>query len=52
LSDPVAVTVGLVAARLYVDARKRRNSYVPAVVGIVTVQGREVTPGPTYVDCR
>ena len=32
--------------------RKRRNSYVPAVAGMVTVHERVVTPEPTYTYCR
>src|SRR5512134_2171070 len=46
------VTVGLVAARTYPLFRNRRNSYVPGVVGIVTVHVRVVTPAPTKVHVR
>jgi hypothetical protein len=49
---PTTVTGTLVAAREYPLFGKRRNSYVPEVVGIVTVHERVVTPLPTYVYCR
>src|SRR5690242_19608373 len=41
------VTEGLVVTRVLFT--NKRNSYVPAAVGITTVQLREVTPAPTYV---
>jgi hypothetical protein len=40
---------GLVAARVEPLFRNSRNSYVPAVDGIVTVHVRVVIPAPTYV---
>jgi hypothetical protein len=47
LFDESTVTVGLVARRT--EFTKRRNSYVPAVVGIVVVHVLVVTPDPTNV---
>ena len=47
LSDGSTVTGGLVATRVVVLLTKRRNSYAPAVGGIVTVHVRLVTPVPT-----
>jgi hypothetical protein len=41
------VIVGLVAART--EPTKSRNSYAPAVVGMLTVHVRLVRPAPTYV---
>ena len=43
------VTGGLVAVRVSPLFGKSRNSYVPAVSGVVTVHVRVVTPVPTYV---
>ena len=43
------VTAGLVATLVYPLSRNRRNSYVPGVDGMLTVQVRVVTPPPTYV---
>ena len=40
-------TLGLVAASVKALLRKRRNSYCPDAVGIVTVHVRVVTPAPT-----
>lgn len=49
LPGGVTVMVGLVAAMVYPLLSKSRNSYVPAVEGMLTVHVRVVTPAPTYV---
>jgi hypothetical protein len=44
------VSGGLTATRrLFTN---RRNTYVPAAVGITTVHVRDVTPAPTYVQLK
>jgi len=48
----VTVTAGLRAVIVKLSFRSSRNSYVPGVVGIVTVHVRVVTPAPTHVHCR
>ena len=52
LTDESTVTKGLFAARMFSPLTNRRNSYVPAVSGIVTVHVRSVTPSPTQVHWR
>src|SRR5215467_3091846 len=49
LSAWSTVMVGLVASRMKPLFWNKRNSYVPAVVGIETVQVRVVIPEPTGV---
>jgi hypothetical protein len=52
LTPGSTVTVGLVATRVYPLLRNKRNSYVPGVAGIGTVQVLVVMLAPTKIQFR